>query len=147
MKVTFPIRKRLLTGTLPVNNSLLTGTVPVNNFLLTGTFSFNFLYECEQFTGTVLNSKLNQLFLAAMSSSRSDDVTHSVCSSVRHAFSTLKHLKQNLMFNVLVQQKRMLLRRLLKRLKKMFMMMIQRQNLRMGNRMRKQNSKLKRKIQ
>ena len=43
-------------------------------------------------------------FLAAMSSLRSDDVTHSVCSacpsSVHHAFSTLKRLKQNLMFNV-----------------------------------------------
>ena len=39
-----------------------------------------------------------------MSSSRSDNITHSFCPSVRpfvrHAFSPLKHLKQMLMFNV-----------------------------------------------
>ena len=93
-------------GYVPVTNFLLTGTVPVNNFLLTGTFSFKFLFYCEQFTGAGPNSKLIQLFLAGMSSSRSDNVTHSVRSpvrpsvrpSVRHAFSTLKHLKQTLMF-------------------------------------------------
>ena len=50
---------------------------------MTGTFSFNFLYECEQFTGTVLNSKLIQLILAEVTLSLIPFIRPSVCSSVR----------------------------------------------------------------